>query len=272
MSNPAFSRIDKCFQRLRKQGQKAFVAYIAAGDPDMERSKQCFLALERAGVDVIELGLPFSDPLADGIVNQMAAERALNAGATTAKVLQMVQELRVISEIPVVMFTYLNPLYAYGYEKFMADAAAVGVDGVLILDLPPDEAILNQEFRVEQTQLQRIQLVAPTSSEERITLISQEAAGFIYYVSRLGVTGAQSEIATDIEAQVKKIQSVTKVPVCVGFGVSNPSQAAAVAAQGDGVVVGSAIVKLIEKERDHPDLVIKLESFVRPMVEAVKNI
>lgn len=267
MSAPA-NRIDARFSQLRASGKRAFVAYICAGDPTLEATIDIVLGLEKAGVDVVELGVPFSDPLADGVVNQMAADRALKAGATTPKVLEMIRQLRTKSQIPLVLFTYLNPVYTYGYDRFHHDAAAAGADGVLVLDLPPDEASQNEELK-PSPDLRHIQLIAPTSPPERIASIAKSAEGFVYYVSRLGVTGAQVEIASGIAEQVAVIKNATQVPVCVGFGVSNPEQAATVASMADGVVVGSAIVKLIEKNGSSPDLAAQVEAFVKPLVDAV---
>lgn len=260
--------IDARFAALRDAKKKAFVAYICAGDPTLDATIDIVLALERAGVDVVELGVPFSDPLADGIVNQMAADRALKAGASTPGVLEMIKKLRTKSQIPLVLFTYLNPVYAYGYERFHRDAAAAGADGVLVLDLPPDEAAQNTELKATP-ELKHIQLIAPTSPAERIASIAKCAEGFVYYVSRLGVTGAQAEIATGIAEQVALIKAATQVPVCVGFGVSNPEQAATIASKADGVVVGSAIVKLIEQNGTSADCAAKVEAFVKPLVDAV---
>ncbi len=268
MSAPT-NRIDTHFAQLRATGKRAFVAYVAAGDPTLSATIDIVLGLERAGVDIVELGVPFSDPLADGVVNQMAADRALKAGATTPKVLEMIRELRTKSQIPLVLFTYLNPVYTYGYERFHIDAAAAGVDGVLVLDLPPDEVAQNAELK-PTPELRHIQLIAPTSPPERIASIAKSAEGFVYYVSRLGVTGAQVEVASGISEQVAVIKKSTDVPVCVGFGVSNPDQAAQVASMADGVVVGSAIVKLIEKNGSAADLAQQVEAFVRPLVAAVK--
>lgn len=268
MSAPT-NRIDRHFAELRKSGKRAFVAYVCAGDPTLDITIDIVLALEKAGVDIVELGVPFSDPLADGVVNQMAADRALKAGASFPKVLEMVRKLREKSQIPLVFFTYLNPVYTYGYERFHKDAAAAGVDGVLVLDLPPEEALQNAELKPTE-ELRHIQLIAPTSPPERIDLIAKTAEGFVYYVSRLGVTGAQVEVASGIAEQVAVIKNATDVPVCVGFGVSNPEQAAQVASMADGVVVGSAIVKLIEKNGGSADLAEKVEAFVKPLVAAVK--
>lgn len=265
------NRIDQCFAGLRAAGKKGFVAYIAAGDPDLPTTREIVLTLARCGADVIELGVPFSDPQADGIVNQMAAERALKAGTTLPKVLAFIKELRQETEVPLVLFTYLNPVYTYGFEAFHRDAAAAGADGVLILDLPPDEAPLNDELKVGDG-LKRIRLIAPTTPESRIKLITEQAEGFIYYVSREGVTGAQSSLATGISDQLQKIQAATQTPIAVGFGISTPIQAGTVAKMADGVVVGSAIVKLIEQHGTQSDLSDRLTAFVKPLVDAVKAV
>ncbi len=265
------NRIDQRFAALREAGKPAFVSYICAGDPDMDRCLDVLFALERAGVDVIELGLPFSDPMADGIVNQIAAHRALEAGATTAKVLDLVRRFRERSETPVVVFTYLNPIYSYGFSRFHEDAAAAGVDGVLLLDLPPDEAPFNPELG-ESGSLRHIRLVAPTTAPERIPRLAAAAEGFVYYVSREGVTGARSDLAEGIAENVAAIQAHTDVPVVVGFGISTPEQAAAVGRTSDGVVVGSAIVREIGRLGDDPELGGKVEAFVKPLVDAVKAV
>jgi tryptophan synthase alpha chain len=265
------NRIDAHFAHLRASGKRAFVAYVCAGDPTLDATIDIVLGLERAGVDIVELGVPFSDPLADGVVNQMAADRALKAGASMPKVLEMIRQLRTRSQIPIVLFTYLNPVYTYGYERFHHDAAAAGADGVLVLDLPPDEVSQNSELK-PTAELRHIQLIAPTSPAERIASIAKSAEGFVYYVSRLGVTGAQVEVASGIAEQVAVIKASTDVPVCVGFGVSNPGQAAQVASMADGVVVGSAIVKLIEKNGAAVDLAQQVEAFVKPLVDAVHAI
>jgi tryptophan synthase alpha chain len=222
-------------------------------------------------VDVVELGLPFSDPLADGIVNQVAADRSLRAGTTTAKVIDFIRELRRDTQIPLVLFTYLNPVYTYGFEKFHQDAAAAGADGVLLLDLPPDEALQNREL-TEHSGLKHIRLIAPTTPAERVKMIAAQSEGFVYYVSREGVTGVQTQLSSGIEAQVGLIKSHTATPVAVGFGISTPEQAGAVARMADAVVVGSAIVKLIGQHGQSPELTAQVASFVKPLVEAVKAV
>ena len=264
-------RIDDTFARLRASGKKAFVAYVCAGDPSLERTLEIVRVLEDCGVDIVELGLPFSDPLADGIVNQMAAGRALEAGATTSGVIDLVRRIRSVSQIPLVLFTYLNPVYAYGFEQFHADAVAAGADGVLLLDLPPDEDGLNAELTAPPG-LSRIRLIAPTTPPERMRTLASDSQGFVYYISREGVTGAQQTLAVNIASQVAGIKSGgCQVPVCVGFGISTPDQAREVALAADGVVVGSAIVRIIEQHGHSPELTAKLTAFVKPLVEAVKS-
>jgi tryptophan synthase alpha chain len=262
------NRIDETFQRLRADGQQAFIAYLCAGDPNLEATVALSLALEKVGVDILELGVPFSDPLADGIVNQLAAQRALEAGTTVAGVFDAVKKIRVHSQIPVVLYTYMNPLYTYGFEQFHLDAAAAGVDGVLILDLPPDESAGELEFTGGT---RRIRLIAPTTPPERIQSIVAKAGGFIYYVSREGVTGEQSSVATSIAARVAAIREFTTLPIAVGFGVSKPEHAAEIARMSDGVIVGSAIVKRIAEYGAEADLAEKVADFVRPLVQAIRK-
>jgi tryptophan synthase alpha chain len=261
------NRIDTAFARLRELRQKAFVAYVAAGDPDFARSLEVIHALADAGADIIELGLPFSDPLADGIVNQMAAERALKAGMTTVKALELIREFRRTRQTPIVLFTYLNPVFAYGFEAFHRDAAEAGADGILLLDLPPDEAVLNPELAAG-VGLKQIRLIAPTTPPERLKLLAQSAAGFIYALSRTGVTGAHGVPSANIAELVAAIRQHTTVPVCVGFGISTPAQAAMVAAAADGVIVGSAIVKQIELNPTAPAAAV--QAFAAPLIAATK--
>jgi len=269
MASP--NRIDERFATLADEGSVAFVAYVCAGDPDFDRSLEILRALERAGADVIELGIPFSDPMADGVVNQMAAHRALEAGASTAGVLELVRRFREGSSLPLVLFTYLNPVYAYGFARFHEDAAAAGADGILLLDLPPDEAARNDELK-EPSSLKHIRLIAPTTPQDRLPTLAAASEGFIYYVSREGVTGEQSSLAEGIADNVAEIKRHAAVPVAVGFGISTPEQAAEVARSADGVVVGSAIVRQVERHRDSPDVAQRVEEFVKPLVAAVKSV
>ncbi len=265
------SRIDATFARLRHENKKGFIAYITGGDPDLDRTRIIAAALERAGVDILEIGLPFSDPLADGIANQLSAQRALESGTNVPKLLGMIAEFRKTSELPIVIYSYLNPVLNYGFRKFHEDAAAAGVDGLLLLDLPPDEANRSAELG-NSSGLQRILLIAPTTPAERIAKITAAGAGFIYYVSREGVTGEQSSVATSVPERVAMIRATTKLPIAIGFGVSNPEQAAEVASAGDAVVVGSAIVKRIQEHAADPKLGEKIYDFVKPLVDAAHGV
>ncbi len=267
---PMANRIDQTFERLRAQRQAAMIAYIAAGDPTLEATEALVPALEKAGVDLIELGLPFSDPLADGIVNQLAAARALEAGATTPKVLECVRAIRRVSQVPIVLYTYLNPIYRYGFAEFFSAAEAAGVDGLLILDLPPDEVASNPDFAINSS-LKQIRLIAPTTPEARIATLTKNASGFLYYVSREGVTGERAEVADSLSERVAAIRATTGLPIAVGFGISTPEHVQQVAAVADAVVVGSAIVKKIAEWGQDADLVEKLVDFVRPLATASKQ-
>ena len=263
------NRIDATFENLRSTGEKAFVAYVSAGDPDLERSLEILVALAEAGADIIELGVPFSDPLADGIVNQAAAARALAAGCDTTRVFELIRRFRESHQVPLVLFTYLNPVYTYGYDAYHHDAAKAGADGILLLDLPPDEAAQNREMTGHAGLLQ-IRLIAPTTPPERIELLARNAEGFIYALSRTGVTGSHGGPSAQIGDQVAAIKQHTDIPVCVGFGITTPEQATLVASVSDGIVVGSAIVKQVELNADSPDVADKVGAFTRPLIEAAK--
>ena len=271
-SSPPANRIDAAFEALRARRKKAFVAYIAAGDPTLAQTSRLAFSLEAAGVDLLELGVPFSDPLADGTVNQAAATRALASGTTCAGVLRCVRDLRADGlRMPVVLYTYLNPAYAFGFDRFLAGAADAGVDGILVLDLPPDEAERNAELRRRPAGLKLIRLIAPNTPPERVRLIAAAAEGFVYFVSREGVTGERESVAASIDERVAAIRAATPLPVVVGFGISNPEQARLAARAVDGVVVGSAIVRRIGEIGDAPDLATRIADFVRPLVGATKD-
>ena len=261
-------RLSATFAKLRAAHQKAFVAYIAAGDPDFDKSLEIMKTLADLGSDIIELGLPFSDPLADGIVNQLAADRALKAGMTTTRVIELIAKFRETHETPIVLFTYLNPVFTYGFEKFHHDAAAAGADGILLLDLPPDEAALNTDLCIGAG-LKHIRLIAPTTPAERVELLAKSSEGFIYALSRTGVTGAHGGPSANIAELVASIKAHTDVPVCVGFGISTPEQAAMVAESADGVIVGSAIVKQVELNQENPAEAVG--KFAAPLIAAIKK-
>lgn len=235
------NRIDKTFRRLRRKGQKAFIPYVMAGDPSIDDTRALVGTLEEAGADIVELGVPFTDPLADGPVIQRAAERALKGGVTLKKVLALVSGIRGSSEIPIVLMTYFNPVYKYGTGRLLKDAAGAGVDGLIVPDLPPEEA---GDFikDAKREGVATIFLAAPTSTQERISKVVKASSGFIYYVSITGITGSALGLEGLTEA-VGTIKALTDKPVAVGFGVSTPEEAAAVAKAADGVIVGSAIVK-----------------------------
>jgi len=267
---PAMNRIAERFARLKQQGQKGFVVYIGAGDPNLNATVQLALAFDRIGVDVLELGVPFSDPLADGLVNQLAAQRGLASGTTPVKVLEAVAALRRKSQIPVVLYIYFNLMHRHGLEKFIDDAARAGVDGLLALDLPPEESE-NYEALMAKAGLSVIYLVAPTTPEHRIEAIVKRGTGFVYYVSRRGVTGMQKKIAGDIGDMVGKIRAHTDLPIAVGFGISTPEQARAVAASAEAVVVGSAIVNQIAERGASAGLVEDVARFTASLLNAVKT-
>lgn len=263
------NRIEERFAQLRRTGQKGFIAYIGAGDPTLEATRQLALAFDRCGVDVLELGVPFSDPLADGLVNQLAAQRGLESGTTPAGVLQTVAAIRRDSQIPIVLYIYFNLIHRYGMQRFVSEAAQAGVDGFLVLDLPPEESE-NYERLMRDAGLCNIYLVAPTTPENRMELIVRRGSGFVYYVSREGVTGMQQQVAANIAEMTARIRAHTNLPVAVGFGVSTPEQARAVAAGAEAVVVGSAIVNRIAELGQSPGLVAGVAGFVETLVKAVK--
>jgi tryptophan synthase alpha chain len=265
------NRIVETFAALRSAGRKGLVVYIGAGDPDLAATRDLALAFTRAGVAVLELGVPFSDPLADGLVNQLAAQRGLESGTTPERVLQTVTEIRQQSQIPIVLYIYFNLIHKVGLEQFIADCARAGVDGLLILDLPPEESG-NYENLMRQAGLCHIYLVAPTTPEDRMELIVKRGSGFIYYISREGVTGMQTQVATNLASQMAKLRAHTNLPIAVGFGVSNPEQAKLVAQAGDAVVVGSAIVNQIAANGKSPDLVAKVAAFVQTLSDAVRSL
>ncbi len=265
------TRVDLKFAELRKQGKKGFIAYLAAGDPNLTDTVDIVLRLEDAGVDLVELGLPFSDPLADGRVNQEAATRALDAGATFEGVMECVAEIRKRSELPMIFYAYMNPLISRGFEESMKAAAEAGIDGFLLLDLPFEEAGPYRQA-IRENNLNAIQLVTPTTPDERIEKIVKRASGFVYCVSREGVTGVQDRIAEGAEALVQRIKDRTPHPVALGFGIGTPEQAADAAKLADAVVVGSAIVNKFHHNPHTPEGRADAARFVGAMVDAVKNV
>jgi tryptophan synthase alpha chain len=262
------SRIAQTFDALRQRGEKALITFLTAGDPDLDTSERVIHALVEAGVDLIELGFPFSDPMADGPTIQAASERALAAGATLRGVLDLVARVRRHTNVPIVLMGYFNPVFRYGAGAFARDAAAAGVDGLLLVDLPPEEAAeLHPQLKAAGVDL--ITLLAPTTPEERMLRLVEQAEGFLYYVSMTGVTGTQTVDATAIAANVARVRRHSPVPVAVGFGVNTPDDARAVATFADAVVVGSALVQVIATYGRAPELLEEVQRFARALKSGV---
>jgi tryptophan synthase alpha chain len=262
------SKLDRTFAQLRQRGEKALIAYVMAGDPSLQDTEQLVVELEQAGADIIELGVPFSDPIADGPVIQQAAERALRSGTSLRTILPMVARLRARTKIPLVLMAYYNNIHAFGPERFCHEAAHAGVDGLIMPDMPPDEAG-PLKGPAAAAGLPLIFLLAPTSTAERRTFVARQSQGFVYYVSLTGITGAKLVNLADVAKNVEKIRKVTHVPVAVGFGVATPEDAAKVAAIADGVIVGSAIVKRIAAHQQKPEMVKHVAEFVRSLKNAM---
>jgi tryptophan synthase alpha chain len=268
-SNTHPKRIATRFAELSARNEAALIPYIVAGDPSLKRTRELALELEARGADLIELGVPFSDPMADGPANQRAAARGLAAGATLPAILAMVADLRKVSRIPLILFGYFNPILHYGCERLCADAARAGIDGLLVVDLPPEEAG-ELAGPAARHGLDIIYLLAPTTPLERARRIARSASGFLYYVSVTGVTGARATLAADLAGKVEQLRTVAKLPIGVGFGISTPAQAGAVAAFADAVVVGSALSLLIEANADREDLVATAGDFVATLKDAIR--
>ncbi len=257
------SRIETTFKKIKKDGRKAFIPYIMTGDPSLEKTKDLVYLFEEIGADIVELGVPFSDPLADGPTIQRASERALSNGINLRKVLNFVRDIRENIKIPIVLMTYFNPVFRYGIDSFISEAKDKGVDGVIIPDLPPDEA---DDFikHARKALLDTIFLLAPTSTEDRIKKISRVSTGFIYYVSITGITGSSLFFDGSMQSLISQIRKCTNKPIAVGFGVSTPEEASAVATIADGVIVGSAIIKkLYESPEDFKNYLIELRAAIK---------
>jgi tryptophan synthase alpha chain len=264
----AGGRIGLTFVRTRGSNQSAFIPYIVAGDPDLEHTQRLVLELEARGADLIELGVPFSDPMADGPANQRASARGLASGATLPAILALVAELRKHTQIPIILFGYFNPVFRYGCARFCADANRAGVDGLLIVDLPPEEA---QELAIPARAdgIDLIYLLAPTTPLERSRIITSAATGFLYYVSVTGVTGARNTLASDLERNVSALKSITNLPIGVGFGISTADQARQVARFADAVVVGSAISQVVEQHAASEGLVSAVGEFTGMLKQGI---
>ena len=258
------SRIQKRLNSLN--GKKALVAFYTAGDPNLDASKDIFTAIEKSGADIIEIGVPFSDPLADGPTIQASSYRSLNNGTTLKKIIQLVSDIRKTSQLPIVLMTSFNPVFVYGQKEFVADALKAGVDGVIIPDLPHEEA---DEFLEIAEGLDMIFLLSPTSTPDRVKQIGKISKGFIYYISLTGTTGTQESLSSELEAKVEAIKKSVSLPVLVGFGISGPEQAREAAKVSDGVIIGSAIVKLVEKNNDPVERDRKLGEFIASIQKAI---
>jgi len=262
------SRIEKKFSALKAKKEKALICYLTAGDPSLDKTKEIILGLETAGVDIVEIGVPFSDPTADGPIIQAASQRALKNGATLAGILAMIESLRKSSEIPIVLFGYYNPILSYGTERFAARAKEAGVDGILVVDLPPEEAFELRQFTDPQG-IDFISLIAPTTGIERVRQIAQQATGFLYYISVTGVTGTAKPQVEEVKKDVERIRKVTALPLAIGFGISTAQQVAEFAPYADGIVVGSAVVKMIAENSQRNDLVSVVSQYAREMKKAI---
>lgn len=261
-------RIAERFAHLRARGERAIMPFLTAGDPDLQTTAELVVAMEAAGADLIEIGFPFSDPVAEGPTIQRSSERGIASGATLRRVLQLVRDLRERVAIPLILMGYANPIYAMGAKRFAADAHAVGVDGIIVPDLPPEEGHeLFEACRAEG--VDPILLAAPTTRPERLAMLARESAGFLYYVSLTGVTGARNELPEGLEEELAAARQAGDIPVCVGFGISTPEQAATVGAWADGVVVGSAIVNRIEAAASAADAVEDVAAFVGALKAAL---
>ncbi|GLI34899.1 tryptophan synthase subunit alpha [Desulforhabdus amnigena] len=264
------NRIQTTFETLRQKGEKALVGFVSAGDPSVEKSLAIIKAMCREGVDILELGVPFSDPTADGPVIQRSSSRALKAGINLGKVLEMTREIRRETEIPIVLFSYYNPILAYGAARFYKDALDAGADGVLVVDLPPEES---EEMTSQWAgnDLDLIRLVAPTTPPDRMSAIADGASGFLYLVSMTGVTGSGGLDLAEISAVTETLKSrCNGIPICVGFGISTPEQVRAIGVLADGIVVGSAFERLIENNLEDPNLADKVGAAVKALKEATR--
>ncbi len=267
---PARGRIAEKFRELRSRGEAALIPFIVAGDPDLKKTAMLVRELEARGADLIELGVPFSDPMADGPANQRALARGLASGASLASILAMVSELRAETQIPLILFGYYNPILHYGCERLCADAARAGIDGLLVVDLPPEES-RELERPARAAGLDLIYLLAPTTPLERSRRVARAASGFLYYVSVTGVTGARDRLEADLGGRVRELRTVSDLPIGVGFGISTPDQAREVVAFADAVIVGSALSLVIEQYGSSPDLREKAGEFVAAMKGAMRS-
>jgi tryptophan synthase alpha chain len=261
------NRIDERFHRLKQAGERALMPYLTAGDPDLATTRSLILEFEKRGADLIEIGVPFSDPLADGVTIQRASQRSLLAGTTLSRIIEMVGGLRADCRLPLLLMSYVNPIFHFGYARFAKEAAAAGVDGLIVPDLPPEEAAELIEATAAHN-LHTVFLIAPTSPQQRVRTIVTASKGFIYYVSLRGVTGVRSGVSDDLDASLRLIRAETDLPLAVGFGISTPEQVRMVSRVAEGVIVGSAIVSLLEQTAGQPDQLKRAGDFVASLKAA----
>jgi len=262
-------RIEETFTKLKSRNEKALITYIMAGDPDIDTTESLISAIERAGADIIELGVPFSDPIADGPTIQRASDRALKSRTTLKKVMSLVKKIRKKAAVPIIVMTYYNIILQYGLKRFADDAVMSGIDGAIIPDLPPEEA---EEFisYARESGLDTVFLLAPTSTEERIKKVTSASSGFVYYVSMTGITGARLANLQEIKGRIPQIQKHTDLPIAVGFGISCPDEARKISRWADGVIVGSALVRLIEDNRGKKQLLTRVSGFITSLKGGIK--
>ncbi|MBP9853633.1 MAG: tryptophan synthase subunit alpha [Candidatus Omnitrophica bacterium] len=263
------NKIEEKFLLLKKRNRKAFIAFLTAGDPDLKTTEELVLGFEKSGVDIVEIGVPFSDPLADGKTIQAASQRALAKGVTTEKVFKLVQRLRLKTQIPIALMMYYNPIFHYGDAKFVAKCKTCGVDGLIIPDLPPEEAKILKSA-ADEHEIATVFFMAPTTTPQRMKLISNYSTGFIYFVSLTGVTGARTALPSSISKQIKQAKSITDKPICIGFGISNATHVKEMSKVADGVIVGSAIINEIVANKGKKDLVHNVCKFVKQLTSAIE--
>ena len=264
------NRIDQKFEDLKAQGRKAFIAYITAGDPSVQVTGEIILALERSGVDIVEIGIPFSDPMADGGIIQAASKRALDSGTTMAQIFDMVNIVRQKTQLPLLFMTYYNPVFHFGEEKFVKQCAKIGIDGLIIPDLPPEEA-MNLRKVCQQHDISTVFFIAPTSEDQRIKANALASTGFIYYVAMTGVTGNAQAISGHVIKAIKHAKQFTTKPICAGFGISTAEQVKAIAKSADGVIVGSAIVKKIAESAKDKNMIHIISTYVSSLTKALRS-
>lgn len=264
------NRIKKVFKALERKEGRALIPFITAGDPDLETTKQLIFTIEKSGADILELGVPFSDPLADGPTIQASSQRALKNGVTLDKILALVKEVRPKVNIPIVLMSYYNPLFKFGLEKLVDYSKKIGVDGFIVPDLPVEESA--HWIKITRSRkIDTIFLVAPTTPLSRARKIAQRSTGFIYYVSLTGVTGARKELPEDLIENLRRLREMTKKPIAVGFGISSPEHIKMLSPYADGLIVGSAIVRLIEKAKNSKDACTKVSTFISSLASALKQ-